>query len=392
MDSIFSTHLESLKECASTPFVVGDKALITFVLDAQQVQFKSDLDDWGEGLSMNKEGNIWWLLVDIDSQQSFSYKFLVGEDWYCDPHNPYISFGPEAENSCIPGACQGGIVAVRDVYSPQLNNSRTLYVYVPPAARNGTPCPIMYAQDGFNVFSNPRAPFGHWGMDTTLDDLIEKQQIPPIIVVAVGARARGHEYSWSSFEYDVEVIPKLEQYTDFIMDTIHPLILERWCCTKDIGVLGGSLGGSSAFWMAWHHRDFFSRVASFSGSFWMENPSMMEIVENTIEIPNIRIYLDAGDTNSEGIIEWEADNLKFVADLHNTLCSCGYNSSAPIAKSIEDSVFVWDEEAPIPKERVCMVVGKGHRHREEDWAKRMRWALRFLYEDLEKSMSARIQQ
>ena len=392
MDSIFSAYLESLEECASTPFVVGDKALITFELNAQQVQLKGDMDEWGEGLPMNKEGDFWWIIVEIDSQKSFCYKFLAGEEWYCDPNNPYIAFGPEAENSCIPGVSKGGVVAIRDVYSPQLDDKRTLYVYVPPSARRGEACPVMYAQDGFNVFSNPRAPFGHWGMDTTLDDLIDQEHIPPVIVVAVDVRARVHEYSWAPFEYDVEVIPKLSQYTEFVMETIHPLIAQKWSCTRDIGILGGSLGGSSAFWMAWHHPEFFSRVAAFSGSFWMSNPSMMEIVKNTKDIPNIRIYLDAGDTSAEGVVEWEADNLNFVAALHNVLCARGYPSAAPTSASIEDALFAWDAEASVPKDPVCMIVGQGHRHCEEDWARRLGWALRFLYQELEKSTQARIQQ
>ena len=392
MDSIFSSHLESLEECASAPFVVGEKALISFVLDAEHVQIKGDMDDWGDGLPMQKTGELWWVIVDINPQEAFSYKFLVGEEWYCDPNNPYISFGPEAENSCIPSASKGGIVAIRDVESPQLGDKRTLYVYVPPAARLGQACPLLYAQDGFNVFSNPRAPFGHWGMDTALDTLIEGQQIPPVIVVAIDARARMHEYSWASFEYEVEIIPKLEQYTDFVMNTIHPLITSRWSCSDDVGILGGSLGGSSAFWMAWHHSHFFSRVAAFSGSFWMSQPTMMELIEETMKKPTIRMYLDAGDTSSEGVVEWEADNLNFVADLHNALCANGYASASPICQSIDEACFVWDEDASIPKENLCMVVGQGHRHSEEDWSKRLGWALRFLYEDLEKSSQAGIQQ
>ena len=390
MDSLFSSHLESLEECASAPFVVGDKAIITFALDVEHVQLKGDMDDWGDGLPMQNKGGIWWVIVDIESQESFSYKFLVGEEWYCDPNNPYVSFGPEAENSCIPGILKGGIVAIRDVESPQFGDKRTLYVYVPPTARHGRPCPVLYAQDGFNVFSNPRAPFGHWAMESTLDKLIGTQKIPPVIVVGIETRTRMNEYSWASFEYDVEIIPKLEQYADFVMNTIHPLIIDRWNCLENVGILGGSLGGSSAFWMAWHHPLFFSRVAAFSGSFWMEHPTMMEIVEDTVEKPNIRMYLDAGDTSSEGIVEWDADNLNFVAKLHNTLCTYGYSSASPISRSMDDVLLLWDEEMPIPTERLCMVVGKGHRHSEEDWAKRLGWALQFLYEDLESSTQAKI--
>ena len=124
----------------------------------------------------------------------------------------------------------------------------------------------------------------------------------------------------------------------------------------------------------------------------MNQPTMMELIEEAVENPTMRMYLDAGDTTSEGVVEWEADNLNFVAELHNALCSNGYSSASPICQSIDDACFVWDEEASIPKENLCMVVGQGHRHSEEDWAKRLEWALQFLYEDLEYSVQARIQQ
>ena len=393
MNTTFSTYLESLEECASTPLVVGAQVLITCVFDAEHVQLKGDMDAWKEGISMHRKKNIWWAIVDIDPTVSFSYKFLVDEQWYCDPHNPYISFGPEAENSCIPAPKKGGIVPIRDVYSPQLNNNRTIYVYVPSTAREGCSCPVLYAQDGYNVFSNPMAPFGHWAMDDTLDTLIAAGQIPPILVVAIESCNRMNEYSWSSFVHEVEVLPMLEGYTSFLMDTLDPIITQRWHCTSDRGVLGGSLGGSSAFWMGWTYPHFFSRTAAFSGSFWMDAPSMMELVDLSQSMPNLRMYLDAGDTCGEGEMKWEADNLNFVAELHGVLCRYGYQSASPEQISLEEGLLrEWDDEAKIPTEDICMVVGRGHRHREEDWAKRLGWALRFLYDDVERSMSTRIQE
>lgn len=393
MNTTFSAYLESLGECASTPLVVGTQALITFSFDAEQVQLKGDMDAWKEGISMHRRKNLWWAIVDIDPTVSFSYKFLVDDEWYCDPHNPYISFGPEAENSCIPAPSKGGVVPIRDVYSPQLENHRTIYVYVPSAARQGSSCPVLYAQDGYNVFSNPMAPFGHWSMDDTLDALISEGLVPPILVVAIESCNRMNEYSWASFVHDVEVVPMLEAYAGFLMNTIEPIITNRWRCTDDRGILGGSLGGSSAFWMAWRFPHFFSRVASFSGSFWMEHPSMMELVEQSKTKPNLRMYLDAGDTSGEGEMKWEADNLSVVSQLHDMLCECGYLSASPTDISLhKGSLREWSENSMIPMENVCMVVGRGHRHREEDWAKRLRWALQFLYDDLERSMSIRIQE
>ena len=45
-------------------------------------------------------------------------------------------------------------------------------------------------------------------MDTALDTRIEDQQIPPVVWLPLASNM--HEYSWASFEYEVEIIPKLE--------------------------------------------------------------------------------------------------------------------------------------------------------------------------------------
>ena len=115
----------------------------------------------------------------------------------------------------------------------------------------------------------------------------------------------------------------------------------------------------------------------------MKDPAMEEIVRSASIYPKVRIYLDAGDTNSEGVRHIFADNLKYVDALHAVLCSSGYVSSSPKHVDLEqENLIAWDEERIVPSFDLCMIVGVGHQHREEDWAKRVGWALRFLYADV----------
>jgi len=383
MNSQFSKCIQQQEERLGVPLIVGKEVLISLRMEAQSVVLKGDFDAWAEGLSMQGEDGFWWAVLPFDASRGLSYKFLIDETWHCDPQNQYISFGPEAFNSCIPAHGKGAIVHLEDVYAPQLDNSRSVFVYVPRYGEDSSPRHILYAQDGFNVFSNPQAPFGHWALNETLDHLIAKGEIPPIIVVGIDTPDRMNEYSWSSFAHGCEIVPKIDGYAEFIKKKLHPMITKRWASTQDVGVMGASLGGSSALWLAWHHDTFFSRVASFSGSFWMDNPSLMERIAETKKKPNLRIYLDSGDCDGAGVARFDADNLNFVDAVHHALCEQGWHSASPSHIDWEgNEMHNWEPRSTVPTEELCMVVGRGHQHREEDWALRVRWALRFLYADL----------
>ncbi|MBK7651960.1 MAG: hypothetical protein IPJ20_16240 [Flammeovirgaceae bacterium] len=55
------------------------------------------------------------------------------------------------------------------------------------------------------------------------------------------------------------------------MTELVPYLEYRYSITKDPNqraIAGFSLGGLSAFDIAWHHADYFGKVGAFSGSFW----------------------------------------------------------------------------------------------------------------------------
>ena len=71
--------------------------------------------------------------------------------------------------------------------SRYLSTPRDIVVYLPPGYDSGAaPCPVLYLQDGQNLF-DPHTAFGgqDWRADVTADDLILRGAIEPLIVVGI---------------------------------------------------------------------------------------------------------------------------------------------------------------------------------------------------------------
>jgi metallo-beta-lactamase class B len=58
---------------------------------------------------------------------------------------------------------------------PQLNRTRRIWIYLPKGYTNSSKnYPVLYMQDGQNLFNEQTAPFGEWGVDECLDTLQKK--------------------------------------------------------------------------------------------------------------------------------------------------------------------------------------------------------------------------
>lgn len=148
-------------------------------------------------------------------------------------------------------------------------NDREINVYVPTQYVKGKPAPVLVVQDGNQLFGWVEL------VSTTLDNLIAKKKLPPIVAVFVnngGGDAqgshRGEEYDTLSGAYaefiDQEVLPRVEQ------ETLSKLAAQAVTFTKDPegrGTLGGSSGGIASFIAAWYRPDLFRRVVGLSPSF-----------------------------------------------------------------------------------------------------------------------------
>jgi metallo-beta-lactamase class B len=181
-------------------------------------------------------------------------------------------------------------------YMPQLNRSRRVWVYLPlaysdPARR----FPVLYMQDGQNVFDAATSFSGEWEVDETLARL-EQAGDSGIIVVAIdnGGSERLDEYSpWVNSQYGGG---EGEAYADFIAQTLKPHIDSQFRTQPDrrhTGIMGSSMGGLISLYAALRHPGVFSRVGALSPSLWFSD-SVYRFVSTAIPLPGARAYFLAG--------------------------------------------------------------------------------------------------
>jgi enterochelin esterase-like enzyme len=193
------------------------------------------------------------------------------------------------------------VVTIESVRSEHLQNSRSLYIYLPPnydeQAQN---YPVLYLNDGQDR--------QQLKLHETLAELYDRRQIEPIIVVAIPTNEnRAQEYGTAVAPEARGYGKKADLYGRFLAQELMPLINNQYRTKQDpahTAVAGMSLGGLSAFDIAWNHPDLFGIVGVFSGSFWWraaqdetEVPPngliVPQVVRQGAAQPHLRIWLEA---------------------------------------------------------------------------------------------------
>lgn len=188
-------------------------------------------------------------------------------------------------------------------YIPQLDRYRRIWIYLPENYQASKKTyPVLYMQDGQNVFDDATSGFGEWGVDEGLDGLGAKHK--EIIVVAVdnGGDKRLNEYS----PYDMEKYGKGEgdQYVDFLMQTLKPYIDKHYRTKKDeknTFVAGSSMGGLISFYAILKHPEVFGGAGVFSPAFWI-TPQLKNIDPEKAKKVKGKIYFYAGGQESETMV------------------------------------------------------------------------------------------
>ncbi len=353
-----------------------------------------------------------------------AYRLLLDGRWAEDASNRYFQFGPHGPNSAVYPPGRGRLVRLAGVHAPQLGNVRSLYVYL-PAAYFEAPArrfPVLYLQDGFNVFSNPCAPFGAWCAERTADRLMARGEVAPALLVGIDTPDRGSEYLHVVLTRDdgPHGPPRLDAYAAFVADTVKPLI-DRHFRTRPgpaaTGIAGASLGGLAALYIGWRRPHAFGRVASLSGSFWAGEPEFSEAPGSALRdliaetrgrltrARRLRIYLDCGDSSPDGEVGYTNDGWVWTDWTRNALIAAGFSGRPEWAPAGQGAAPPANLPASTPPAAVprlpyaarpprgyagfhdylgidrnlLALVGRGHVHEEAAWRVRFAAALRFLY-------------
>ncbi len=229
----------------------------------------------------------------------------------------------------FPTAEEGEVQKWQNFQSTALNREVKVDVYLPRDYHelSKKKFPLLVFNDGQDMDAV--------GLKAILRELYADRQIQQLIIVAIHAGDRMHEYGTADHPDYKKRGSKAKKYQRFLRTELLPKLEHRYRISdrvEDRAIAGFSLGGLSAMDIAWNHPDLFSKVGVFSGSFWWRSQAfdptdpdghriMHHIVEASTQQPELQFWFQTGtndeteDRNNNGIIDSIDDTLDLIAVL-----------------------------------------------------------------------------
>jgi len=272
----------------------------------------------------------------------------------------------EYYNSSSGHHVSGTIRIAPTIYSPELDNSRDISVYLPPSYHQSIRrYPVIYMQDGQNLFDNATSYAGEWGVDEAMEALGHHEGLEAIIVgVPNAGKHRIDEYS--PFRDHHLGGGRGNRYLDFLADTLKPMIDADFRTRpgrKYTGIMGSSMGGLISLYAFFHRPETFGFAGVMSPSLWFAGQAIFDYVDSALYYPG-KIYLDAGTR--------EYGEQRSNGRLHRAAASRSYYASVRRMKGI------LLRKGYRPLRDLMHVEEKWAGHSESSWARRLPPALRFL--------------
>jgi enterochelin esterase family protein len=212
--------------------------------------------------------DLWVLRMELPANSRIEYKFEVlrdgQEEWILDPLNPLQAVDPFGANSVAQGhgytrpdwtladaAARPGTIEEIGLVSAALGDDRHVAVYVPARFRRSRRYPLLIVHDGLDYLR-------YANLQAVLDNLIQRLEIPPMIVALTQSPDRLVEYAGHDghAHFVAQELPA-QLARDF---PLHPSAAAR-------GLMGASFGGVASLHAAWRHPGTFGRLVLQSGSF-----------------------------------------------------------------------------------------------------------------------------
>ncbi|MCZ4242975.1 alpha/beta hydrolase [Pedobacter punctiformis] len=218
------------------------------------------------------------------------------------------------------------------VPSAYLKREVEIDIYVPEGILGNEKIELLLLNDGQDV--------AKMDFTTILEEAHLQKRNNRLIVVAIKASTE------RLMEYGVASVPdfkgrgaKADLYTDFIIKELLPFVKKKIAMpvTGKVAFAGFSLGGLSAFDIAWNNPNVFDVVGVFSGAFWWRKKDLADgytdadrimhsLIDHTSTKPEMKFWLMTGtedekaDRNKNMII----DSIDDTIDIVKALLKKGY--------------------------------------------------------------------
>lgn len=262
--------IDELVTGRSIPHVEGGRVTFVFRGEAEGVFLQHWVFGLGSRIPFHRvKGTSWWrLTMDLPLRSRIEYKIGVrnrgGETWLHDPLNPRIAHDPFGGNSVVvtdgyeepewsqphAGVPHGSLETWR-MHSRSLGESRDVRVYLPARYRPNRRHRIMLVHDGDDYMRYCR-------LGAVLDNLTERWEIPPLVVVLLNPRDRLREYAGD------------RRHAAWVVEELLPEVEKRYPVIPEAGarcLAGASFGGVASLSTAWYYPGTFDMLLLQSGSF-----------------------------------------------------------------------------------------------------------------------------
>lgn len=252
--------------------------------------------------------DLWHLFLELPQASRIEYKLDVvsGDDnrWITDPLNPLTAEDPFGSNSVCRGfgyrrpawtlpdpATRPGSIRSVGIDSRHLDDKREVLVYVPARYRKTRRYPLLVVHDGGDFLR-------YADLKDVLDNLIERLEIPPMIVALTHSDDRLTEYAAD------------RRHGAFVAEELLPYLQRELPLEDDPAsraLMGASFGAVASLATAWRHPGVFGKLLLLSGSFGFTDigphhrgPAFDPVVEFMNEFrqtpgrPSARIFLACG--------------------------------------------------------------------------------------------------
>lgn len=257
---------------ANHDFPLVDESSVTFVYrgEADQVELRHFVYglESSQPFSRAPGTDLWLRTLTLPANSRVEYKLDVIREgrhhWIRDPLNPDLAFDPFGANSVC--SCSGyqrpdwtfedpqarkGRIESFSVESRSFGEQRPLQVYLPARYRPSRSYPLLVVHDGDDYLR-------YSGLDTVLDNLIHRLEIPPLVVALTTSPDRLKEYAGDP------------DHARFVVEDLLPTMEERYSLFPGASsrcLMGASFGGVATLSTAWRFPGVFGRLLLQSGSF-----------------------------------------------------------------------------------------------------------------------------
>jgi predicted alpha/beta superfamily hydrolase len=236
--------------------------------------------------------------------------------------------------------------------------------YFAPVNRNKH-YPVLYMQDGQNLFDEATAVNHEWKFDETVEFLTGSMRIGPMIVVGIDSASDPHQRAIEYLPYPDTMNPQSpgpdelrgKEYADFVVKEVMPLVEKKFRVAfgqVNTGIGGSSYGATVSLYIALHYPTVFGKALIESPILEVGDGRLIREAETAKIFPQ-RMYIAVG-TNEGRDAEVSSKLVQDVQAMEKVLRAKGLGPT-----------------------RLKVVVEEGGKHDEISWSKRLPNALLFLY-------------